>query len=146
MESYNGQQGASQGIIGMMDVIKSDFERTISETHKAEIKSAQDAFAFETEVRSQAAQCDIIDGEKNKHLDDAVEKFGTAEESLGSANAVLKGAINELMELKPTCVDTGMSYEERVAKREEEIEALNKALCVMNAFQSGDGAEGAGDC
>ena len=27
-------------------------------------------------------------------------------------------------ELQPACVDTGMSYEERVAKREQEMEAL----------------------
>lgn len=35
------------------------------------------------------------------------------------------------------CIDTGMSYEERVEKREEEIEALHKALCILDT----DGVE-----
>merc|ERR1719321_1260027 len=34
--NYTGAQGSNTGIIGMMDVIKSDFERTISETKQAE--------------------------------------------------------------------------------------------------------------
>ena len=45
------------------------------------------------------------------------------------------------MELKPTCIDTGMSQEERVARREDEIE---KALCVLYAYAE-YGPEGAGD-
>ena len=36
------------------------------------------------------------------------------------------------MELKPTCIDTGMSYEERVARREAEIDALKQALEVLS--------------
>ena len=35
--------------------------------------------------------------------------------------------------LKPMCIDTGMSYKERVEKREEEIEALKGALCQLDA-------------
>ena len=34
------------------------------------------------------------------------------------------------MELQPACVDTGMSYEERVAWREQEIEALERRLAA----------------
>lgn len=30
------------------------------------------------------------------------------------------------------CIDTGMSYEERVQKREEEIAALKRALCILD--------------
>ena len=42
-------------------------------------------------------------------------------------------ALEELEELKPMCIDTGMSYKERVEKREEEIEALKGALCQLDA-------------
>jgi len=49
-------------------------------------------------------------------------------------------ALQELEELKPVCIDTGMSYEERVEKREEEIAALKKALCQLD----GEGVEA--DC
>jgi len=33
--------------------------------------------------------------------------------------------------LKPTCVDAGVSYEERVARRKDEIESLRQALKIM---------------
>jgi len=49
----------------------------------------------------------------------------TAQDLLDAALKVIEG-------LKPTCIDTGMSYEERVAKREEEIAALKKALCILD--------------
>merc|ERR1719281_347276 len=38
--SYTGSQGASSGIIGMMEVIQSDFVRTVSETEKQERQAA----------------------------------------------------------------------------------------------------------
>merc|ERR1719238_2301656 len=46
-------------------------------------------------------------------------------------------ALEELEELKPLCIDTGMSYKERVEKREEEIDALKRALCILDT----DGVE-----
>merc|ERR1719269_478132 len=49
-EAYKGAQGASTGIIGMMDVIKTDFERTISETEKAEAEAQQAHLEFMTET------------------------------------------------------------------------------------------------
>jgi len=60
--------------------------------------------------------------------------LGTAKESLTSQTGIIKGAISELMDLKPVCIDTGMSYAERVARREEEIEALNKASCILENY------------
>jgi len=38
-EAYKGAQGTATGIIGMLDVIKSDFQRTISESEKAEAQA-----------------------------------------------------------------------------------------------------------
>lgn len=34
--------------------------------------------------------------------------------------------------LKPSCVDSGVSYEDRVARRKEEIESLQEALKILN--------------
>merc|ERR1719198_2197 len=54
--SYNAAQGASTGVLGMMDVIKSDFERTISSTQKDEKEAAAQFLAFDTETKSSIAQ------------------------------------------------------------------------------------------
>jgi len=55
-----------------------------------------------------------------------------ATSDLQTAVDLLDGALEELEELKPTCMDSGMSYAERVAKREEEMKALRKALCQLD--------------
>merc|ERR1719382_2100241 len=106
--------------------MQSDFQRTISETELAEEEAEE---------------------EKTKYKDDAVDKLDSAEQDLQSQTDVLTTTIPELLELQPVCVDTGMTYEERVAAREEEIKALNKALCILTAYaEFGDGGTGTGSC
>merc|ERR1719310_1500608 len=135
-EAYTGAQGSSTGIIGMMDVIKSDFERTITETQKEEAKAQEEYEAYMTETGKDLAEDKVALGEKEGYLDDAVTKLEEAQEKLDSESALLKTAISELLELQPACVDTGMSYAERVALRESEIEGLKKAACILENFET----------
>ena len=37
-----------------------------------------------------------------------------------------------LIHLRPTCVDAGVSYDDRVNRRKEEIESLQEALRILN--------------
>jgi len=130
--AYNAAQGASTGILGMMDVIKSDFERTISTTQKEEKEAAATFLAFETETKSSIAQKRTA---RNANDSERVETEGSIaedKESLGQEQELLNKSLQEIMELQPACVDTGMSYEERVAKREQEIESLKEALCTLD--------------
>jgi len=144
-EAYTGAQGEAGGIIGMLDVIKSDFVRTIAMTQKAQKQAEQDHLAFMTETGKSLAEKQSAHDEKTRQNDDAKEKLSKAEESLQSQSEILVGSIRELLELKPVCVDTGMSYDERVARREDEIQALNKALCILKAYAE-YGPEGVGGC
>jgi len=133
-EAYLGAQGVAGGIVGMLEVIQSDFKRTISETEKAEAQAEQDHLAFMTETGKSLAEKTVAQEEKTKQKDDAEEKLASASEDMQSQSALLQKSLEELLELKPACIDTGMSYEERVAMREEEIAALNKALCILKAY------------
>jgi len=71
---------------------------------------------------------------KIEQKNDAEEKLVSSEEDLKSQTTILSTTVKELLELKPTCVDTSMSYKERVARRKDEIDALNKALCILRAY------------
>merc|ERR1719359_695110 len=133
-EEYTGAGGESGGILGMLDVIKSDFERTIKMTTEAEEKAKDEYRNFMTESGKAEAEKAMSHGEKVKQKDKAVEDLEEATDSFGSESDILNVAIRELIDLKPTCVDTGMSYEERVARREDEIESLKKALCVLENY------------
>jgi len=142
-EAYTGAGGESGGILGMLDVIKSDFERTVSSTNKAEDQNEKEYQKFMTESSISLAEKNMADEMKTSQKDDAIEELESADEDLRAQTDILKVAIRELLELKPTCVDTGMTYEERVARREDEIESLKKALCVLNASEE-FGPEGGG--
>jgi len=142
-EAYTGAGGESGGILGMLDVIKSDFERTISTTNKAEATNEKEYQKFMTESGKSLAEKKMAEEQKTNQKDDAITELESADDDLRSQTDILKVSIRELLELKPTCVDTGMSYEERVARREDEIESLKKALCVLES-QEEFGPEGGG--
>mmetsp|Transcript_37530 Transcript_37530/g.104344 ORF Transcript_37530/g.104344 Transcript_37530/m.104344 type:complete len:725 (-) Transcript_37530:100-2274(-) len=129
--AYRGKQEASKGVIGMLEVIKTDFDRTIRITEEAEAMSHADFVAFE-----RATKADISGKEEKKQLNE--EDLATTNhaikqttEDLTTAMNLLDSALKVIEGLKPTCIDTGMSYADRVAKREEEIQALKRALCIL---------------
>merc|ERR1740130_2396933 len=145
-EAYTGAGGESGGILGMLDVIKSDFERTVSVTNKNEASNEKEYQKFMKESSISLVEKQMAEELKTKQRDDALEELESADEDLRSQTDILKVAIRELLELKPTCVDTGMSYEERVARREDEIESLKKALCTLNASEEFGPDGGGADC
>merc|ERR1719333_1552916 len=144
-EAYKGAQSTATGIIGMFEVMKADFERTIAETEYAEEQAEQDHLKFMTETGKSLVSKKTAKSEKEQYRAMTIEKLNSATEDLNTQTEILITSINELLELKPVCIDTGMSYEERVARREEEIAALNKALCILKAYQE-YGPDGAGSC
>jgi predicted nucleic acid-binding Zn-ribbon protein len=133
-EAYKGAQAESGGIIGMLEVIQSDFERTIKETEKDEKAAEQDHLEFMTATGKTLAEKEVAAKETKKYKDDADSNFNDAEEEMSAQTKILVTSIKELMELQPACIDTGMSYADRVALREEEIAALKKALCILGAY------------
>jgi len=127
-----GSQSASTGILGMLDVIKSDFVRTIKETEKAEKTAAKEFMEFETTTKVSLGTKKVSKSAKEGELTETEASIDEDNTSLGEEQSLLDKAVQEIIELQPACVDTGMSYEERVAKREQEIEALKEALCTLD--------------
>merc|ERR1719382_102739 len=142
--AYKGAQSEAGGILGMMAVMKSDFERTISETEAAEAQAEQDHLAFMTETGKSLAEKEEAEILKTHQLTDTEDKLSKASDNLDAQTVILLTSIKELMELKPVCIDTGISYADRVANREEEIAALKKADCILSAYAQ-YGPDGAAD-
>jgi hypothetical protein len=130
--AYQGNQAQGEGILGLLATIKSDFERTLSETEAAEKESYTDFAAFSKETKASIASKQT--GVKNAEAD-LVTTSGdlvTSLMDLQQNQLLMDNALEALEKLRPACIDTGMSYEERVQRREAEIEALKQALCVMD--------------
>merc|ERR1719263_1356086 len=83
-ETYGGAQGASTGILGMLDVMKSDFIRTISLTEKAEAEAEQEQLKFETETSVSLAEKEMAEEQKTKQRDDTVSKLESADSEMSS--------------------------------------------------------------
>jgi hypothetical protein len=134
---YKGNQAESKGVIGLLEVIKSDFERTIQMTEDTEKKQAADYVLFDRTSKS-----DIGSKSTKKELDEQDLKTNkiTLEakyNDLQKNQDLLDDALQEIESLKPQCIDNVMSYEDRVKKRDDEIAALKNALCILDT----DGVE-----
>eukprot|EP00746_Dinoflagellata_sp_MGD_P148727 gnl/MRDRNA2_/MRDRNA2_80896_c0_seq1.p1 gnl/MRDRNA2_/MRDRNA2_80896_c0~~gnl/MRDRNA2_/MRDRNA2_80896_c0_seq1.p1 ORF type:complete len:718 (+),score=254.10 gnl/MRDRNA2_/MRDRNA2_80896_c0_seq1:80-2155(+) len=129
---YKGMQAESGGVIGMLEVIQSDFARLEAETTAAEDAAQKEYDQFMADSETDKAQ-------KERDIERLVVKKQDKEQMLQEKKKDLEGTTKELDaaleyydKLKPDCIDTGISYEERVARRKEEIESLQEALRILN--------------
>jgi chromosome segregation ATPase len=122
----------SGGIIGMLEVILSDFQRLIAETEEEEsmgLKEYEKLMAEST--KDKAVKETNIEHKKTQNTDLQV-KTQEAKKDLTSAHEELAAAMEYFERLKPSCVDEGLNYEEKVAKRKEEIQSLKEALQMLS--------------
>jgi len=138
-EAYNGAGDKAGGVLGMLDVIKSDFERTIKLTKQDEAEADQDHKAFVEETDIALKKKGEAKTEKESQENDLSDEMTDDHTTLDSQTGLLTAAIASLIELKAACVDTGMSYAERVERREDEIRSLKNALCIFNKFPDHQG-------
>lgn len=134
-EEYGADQDTSGGILGMLDVIKSDFVRTIETTEETEKTQAADFMEFSTTTESSIAEKKSSIGQYDSELLEQKEEIQTNTDTMDASLKALDMAVTELEELHAACVDTGMSYEERVARREQEIEALKDAYKILDEYK-----------
>merc|ERR1719213_1089923 len=130
-EAYTGQ--SSGGVLSMLEVCQSDFARLEADTTFGE-EAAQAEF---DEFTSDAAVDKATKSADMKHKDEMKVKaetaLQTAKKDLEGVTAELDAALEYYEKLKPSCVDAGESYEERVARREAEIQSLKEALKILAA-------------
>jgi len=129
---YKGMGGASGGVVGMLEVIESDFARLEADT-KASEASAQkeyDEFMTDSQVDKTKKSTDIE--HKTAKKQDEEQALTTKKSDLEGTQKELDAALAYFDKLKPSCVDAGVSYEDRVARRKEEIESLQEALKILN--------------
>jgi len=130
-KAHSSSDGASSGIIGLLEVCEADFEKGLTEMNAAE----------------QTAAATYEQGTKENEIEKATKtqdvKYKTKESNgLDKSNAELtsdKGnvetelaAVNEyLSKIEEECIAKAETYAERKARREAEINGLKDALQVL---------------
>lgn len=130
--SSQGNQAQGQGIIAMLETIASDFERTEAETEAAEKKAHREFIEYDRETKASISTKETGLSQAENDLEQTNGDLVASLEDLQSTQKLLDASLETLEKLRPACVDTGMSYEERVERREAEISALKEAICVLD--------------
>merc|ERR1719253_985840 len=117
--------------MGMLDVILSDFARLETETEQAENSAASTYETFMNESNEDVAVKGTEIEHKSNKKDTCNETIASLNKNLKLTQTELDKALDYYDKLKAECVDTKVSYEDRMQMREEEIQSLQEALKVL---------------
>merc|ERR1719265_827537 len=122
------QQGS---ILDFLEVIEADFARLVHETQteeKAE-QAERDRFMFEAN-NDKALKQHEMDHMADKRTD-LESQIQSAKSELVAFQGELNAAMDYYDKLKPQCEDSGITYEERVKRREAELQSLREAQKIL---------------
>jgi len=132
MESgkYTGMENG--GVLGMLEIIESDFADLIAETTAFEAESARVFEKFTNDSNQNTAVKNTEMKHKENKKTQKQSDLQQAKNDLRVAQKELVAATDYFAKLKPQCVEEAMSYADKKAAREEEIESLQDALGMLS--------------
>jgi len=130
-KAHDSGEGASTGIIGLLEVAESDFSKGLTEMNAAE-ETAQNTYDQETkenEIEKTTKEQDVKYKTKEATgLDKSNAELTSDKENVETELA----AVNEyLKKIEDECIAKPETYEDRKARREAEIAGLKDALTVL---------------
>mmetsp|Transcript_43396 Transcript_43396/g.102204 ORF Transcript_43396/g.102204 Transcript_43396/m.102204 type:complete len:696 (-) Transcript_43396:69-2156(-) len=128
---YKGMFPEGGNIVDFLEVILTDFTRLESSTSADEAQEQDEYEKFMFESKKDVALKENAKEHALSTKTDKEEALHNAEEELKMTQEQLEKAQAYYDKLKPTCVDSGITYEERVRRREEEIQSLEEALKIL---------------
>jgi len=130
-EKHSQKSGAGQSIIGILEVCESDFSDNLAKEEMAESDAASEyeKITQENKVAKTTKDQDVkYKTQEFKALDKEIAELSGDKDTLSTE----LGAVNEYYsKLRERCVAKPESYEDRKARREEEIAGLKEALQVL---------------
>jgi prefoldin subunit 5 len=129
---YKGMAAESGGVVGMLEVIESDFARLEAETSSAEATAQKTYDEQMTDSKVDKAQKSTASEHKSAKKQDQEQALTVKSQDLEGTQKELDASLAYYDKLKPSCVDSGVSYDDRVGRRKEEIQSLQEALKILN--------------
>jgi chromosome segregation ATPase len=130
-KAHSSSDGASSGIIGLLEVCESDFSKALTEMTAAEETSQNqyDAQTKENEITKATKDQDVKYKTKDSAgLDKSVAEYSSDRSGVESELSAVK---EYLKQLEGRCIAKAETYGERKARREAEIQGLKEALTVL---------------
>lgn len=130
---YKGMGGG--GVLGLLEVVKSQTDQLIRETTQSEGDAASEHDKFMTESSSSESKKTTLLRSTEQTLAQKKEDLSDKKDALDGdegAKAQLAAYQKEKAEvIDPQCTVQGVSFEERNKKRQEEIQSLSEALEIL---------------
>merc|ERR1719191_370920 len=129
--AHKAAEGAGGGIIGMLEVIESDFSKGLAEMIAIEEEAAAEyeKQTKENEIAKTTKEQDVKYKTKEaKSLDKAVAEYTGDREGLQTE---LDAVLDYWSKIQEQCVAKAEPYEERKKRREAEIAGLKDALAIL---------------
>jgi len=132
-KSHSSSSGGASGIVGLLEVVESDFTKGLTEMVATEEAAVA---AYESETKENA----IEKTTKEQDVKYKTKEFTTLDKTIGDVTKDRDGvqseldAVNDALKaLDKKCTYKVESYEERKARREAEIGGLKEALEIMES-------------
>mmetsp|Transcript_119754 Transcript_119754/g.344129 ORF Transcript_119754/g.344129 Transcript_119754/m.344129 type:complete len:696 (-) Transcript_119754:123-2210(-) len=130
-KAHEAAEGASSSIIGLLEVVESDFSRLIAEMSAAE-SSAQAAYDTETRANEiEKATSEQAVKYKSKSSVQLEARTSEAKSDRDGVQAELSAILEYKARLLQMCVAKPQTYSERKARRQAEIDGLKEALSIL---------------
>jgi len=134
--TYNGMGSETGGVLGLIEVIKSDFARL-----EAETTSEEETAASEYETFMEDSHLDVTKKEKDvqyktMNKESKERKLASENMDLEGVQAELDAATKTFEELKPQCATHHPTFEERKAERDKKIKALEDSLEALRSSEA----------
>jgi len=132
-KAHSSGDGASTGIIGMLEVCESDFSKDLAEIVSVE-EAAAAAYEQETKDNEIEKTTKTKDVEyKTKEAKSLDKSSSETTSDADSVKAELDAVLEYYSKIQSECVAKPESYEDRVARRTAEIAGLKDALNILES-------------
>jgi hypothetical protein len=125
------ETGAASGIIGMLEVVESDFSKLLAEGKAAEDQAVKiyEEQTTENKIATKTKETEVK--YKNKDQKETEALLESLKEDIGGTQKELDAITQYWEKLQPVCVAKPEPYEERKKRREAEIAGLKEALKIL---------------
>merc|ERR1712037_284918 len=125
-EAHEKAAGAGTSIIGILEVVESDFAKSLAADDAAD---EYDKISQENKVTKTLKEQDVkYKTAEAKSLDKAISELTSDRET---ADTELSAVLDYYSKIKERCIAKPETYEQRAARREAEIAGLKEALSIL---------------
>lgn len=131
-QGASNRAAAASGILNILEIALSDFARLQSETQTEESTAQRE---YDDYMQTYKVQKAVAEKEVENHKESQTKGEGLLQQQkkdLGEVQTELKAVYEYEEKLKQECDFSGPSYEERQARREQEIKSMQNALAILS--------------